>query len=73
MTAVRKLAVVVCCLAAPALFAQTKPATAAAPSTPPVTADTDRDIDNPRALRLSLDDALKTAMERNVGIQLSRY
>lgn len=73
MTAVRTLAVVVCCLAAPALFAQTKPATPAAPSTPPVTADTDRDVDNPRALRLSLDDALKTAMERNVGIQLSRY
>lgn len=47
--------------------------TTSAPATPPVTADTDKDLDNPRAMRLSLDDALKTAMERNVGIQVSRY
>ncbi len=39
----------------------------------PVSADTDRDLANPRALRLSLDDALKTTMERNVGVQLQRY
>ena len=47
--------------------------TTTAPATPPVIAETDRDVNNPRAMRLSLDDAIKTAMERNVGIQVSRY
>ena len=47
--------------------------TTVAPATPPVTADTDRDQNDPRALRLSLEDAVKTALERNVGIQVSRY
>ena len=40
---------------------------------PQVTADTDKDLTNPRALKLSLDDALKTAVEGNIGIQLQRY
>ena len=43
------------------------------PATTNVSADTDRDLNDPRALRLSLDDAIKTAMERNVGIEVSRY
>lgn len=98
MTAVRQFTAVVCCLAAPALFAQTtgatrkattkkpaaatvttaptteaNPTTTTAPATPAVTADTDRDVNDTRALRLSLQDAINTAMERNVGIQLSRY
>jgi outer membrane protein TolC len=92
MTAVRKITAAICCIAAPALFAQTtgstrrpsQPATvttttvetntmATTPATPAVTADTDRDVTDARALRLSLDDALKTALERNVGIQVSRY
>jgi HAE1 family hydrophobic/amphiphilic exporter-1 len=69
-------------MAAVTLAAQTTDTTkqepAAAPSTTqtvtaPVTADTDKDLQSPRALRLSLDDAVKTAMERNVGIQLQRY
>jgi outer membrane protein len=42
-------------------------------ATAPVTADTDQDLNNPRALHLTLDQAIKTAMERNVGIQLQRY
>jgi outer membrane protein len=45
----------------------------AAPQTPPVTADTDKDLSDPRALRLSLDDAVRTTMERNLGIQIQRY
>ena len=44
-----------------------------APATAAVTADTDRDANDPKALKLSLDDAIKTAMERNVGVQISRY
>lgn len=56
----------------------TNPATADVPAsdqaaTAPVTADTDKDLNNPRALKITLDDAIKTAMERNVGIQLQRY
>lgn len=47
--------------------------TTTAPAAPGVTADTDRDITDPKALRLSLDEAVKTALERNVGIQISRY
>ncbi len=42
-------------------------------ATAPVTADTDKDLSNPRALRLTLDEAIKTTMERNVGVQLQRY
>lgn len=89
MTAVRKLTAAVCLTAAPALFAQaTRPSgttvtttttaqantkTTSAPNAPGVVADTDRDINDGRALRLSLDDAIKTAMERNLGISVSRY
>lgn len=43
------------------------------PATAQVTADTDVDLTNPRALRLSLDTALMTAMERNLGIDVQRY
>jgi HAE1 family hydrophobic/amphiphilic exporter-1 len=48
-----------------------------APQTPratePVTAETDRDINNPRALQLSLTEALGTAMRENLGIELQSY
>jgi outer membrane protein len=76
MTAVRRLFAVICAFGAISLAAQTKPASPTpnvTPATEPVTADTDKDLTNPRALRLSLDDALKTAVERNVGISLQRY
>jgi outer membrane protein len=56
----------------PAQAEVTAPSTAQS-TTPPVTADTDKDLSSPRALRLSLDEAVKTAVERNVGIQLTRY
>jgi HAE1 family hydrophobic/amphiphilic exporter-1 len=42
-------------------------------ATAQVSAETDTDLTNPRALRLSLDDAIKTTMVRNVGISLQRY
>src|ERR1043166_9079541 len=38
-----------------------------------VTADTDRDVNNPRAMRLSLDDAIHTMLEKNIGVQIQRY
>jgi HAE1 family hydrophobic/amphiphilic exporter-1 len=60
-------------LAATALSAQTQTQAPAAPrTTETVTAETDQDINNPRALRLSLDQALQLAMERNLGIQVQR-
>src|SRR5437667_8561016 len=102
MTAVRRLLIIVCALAATMASAQTtrrprtnRPAPAPAPANPeptpttlttspaqsdmpardqaataPVTADTDKDVSNPRALHLTLDEAIKTTMERNIGIQL---
>jgi len=41
--------------------------------TAPVTADTDKDASDPRATRLSLDGAVHTAIEKNIGVQLQRY
>lgn len=43
------------------------------PPTATVVADTDADLTNPRALKLSLTDALLTAMQRNLGIDIQRY
>src|SRR5947209_16854205 len=42
-------------------------------ATAPVTADTDKDLTDPRALRLTLDQAISTTMERNIGVQVQRY
>ncbi len=42
-------------------------------ATPPVTADTDKDASDPKAMRLTLDDAVHTTIERNIGVQLQRY
>jgi HAE1 family hydrophobic/amphiphilic exporter-1 len=46
-----------------------------ADQTPTVTvsADTDKDVNNPRAMRLSLDDAIHTMLTKNIGVQLQRY
>lgn len=41
--------------------------------TAPVTADTDKDLTNPRALRLSLNDAISTSVAQNLGIQIQKY
>ncbi len=38
-----------------------------------VTADTDKDANNPRAMRLSLDDAIHTMLQKNIGLQIQRY
>jgi outer membrane protein len=54
-----------------------QPTVRVVPTTEPVTAppaaDTDKDVSDPRALKLSLDEALKTSMERNVGISIQRF
>jgi HAE1 family hydrophobic/amphiphilic exporter-1 len=78
MTAVRRLTTMTCVsLLATSLFAQTgtTPTTTnqARRTTDAVTAETDRDAADPRALRLSLREALQTAAERNLGIQLQGF
>ena len=75
MTAVRRLiTILLLSLATTALFAQTTPPGTRTPrAAEAVTAETDRDVDNPRALKLSLDEAIHTSMERNLGIQLQQY
>jgi len=76
MTAVRRLLMIVCAFAATIASAQTTTTVTTNPdqaATPVVSAPTDQDISNPRALRLTLDEAIKTTMERNIGLQLRRY
>jgi HAE1 family hydrophobic/amphiphilic exporter-1 len=71
MTAVRRLiTIILMSLAATALFAQETPAPRA---TEAVTAETDQDVNDPRALQLSLDQAIRTAMERNLGVALQEF
>lgn len=71
MTAVRRLIIIFSvALAALSLPAQETPAPRA---TEAVTAETDQDVNDPRALRLSLAEAIRTAVERNLGIQLQEY
>jgi outer membrane protein len=75
MTAVRRLLIIVCAFATIA-SAQTTTTVTTNPdqaATPAVTAPTDQDARDPRALRLTLDEAIKTTMERNIGLQLRRY
>ena len=71
MTAVRRLlTTLMLSLAATALLGQEAPAPRA---TEPVTAETDQDVNNPRAMKLSLDEAIRTSMERNLGVQLQEF
>ena len=80
MTAVRRL-ISIACLASAAItgsaqVTQTTTQTTNGPvprATEPVSAPTDKDISDPRALKLSLDDAVRTAIRQNLGIELSRY
>jgi outer membrane protein len=73
MTAVRRLITTIALsLAATTLLAQ-ETQTPAARATEAVTAETDRDVNDPRALSLSLDQAIRTAMERNLGVQLQEF
>jgi len=82
MTAVRRLTTILTLLiTAAGLSAQTTttPTPPPASQTPvqrttaPVTAETDQDVSNPRALRLSLDEAIHTAIRQNLGIELQSY
>ena len=80
MTAVRRLISIAClALAATTGSAQqtqttTQTTTASVPrATEPVTADTDKDLNDPRALKLTLDDAVRMSIKQNLGIELSRY
>jgi len=73
MTAVRRLITILMLSLAlstttGALFAQETPRATEMP-----TADTDRDATDPRALRLTLDGALNTALAQNLGVQLQTY
>lgn len=71
MTAVRRLITIfVLSLSATALIAQETPVSR---TTDPVTAETDQDANDPRALQLSLDEAIRTSMQRNLGVQLQSY
>lgn len=71
MTAVRRfITMFVLLLTASALFAQEAPAPR---TTEAVTAETDRDVNDPRALQLSLDKAVRTAIEHNLGVQLQEF
>ncbi|HEX7151803.1 MAG TPA: TolC family protein [Thermoanaerobaculia bacterium] len=75
MTAVRRLQLMLMSLfAATALFAQTTTtATTPGRQTDPVVAETDQDANNPQALRLSLDEAIRTSLANNLGIRLESY
>jgi outer membrane protein len=42
-------------------------------ATEPVTAETDRDVNDPRAMRLTLDEAINTALRQNLGVHLQQY
>lgn len=74
MTAVRRLLTIAClAVTAMSLGAQTTATTATPPrTTAPVTAETDQDLNNARALRLSLDEAIRVTMQNNLGIQVQR-
>lgn len=81
MTAVRRWTSIICLtLTAISLSAQTTTTTtqttvtaAGQRTTQPVSAETDKDLADPNALKLSLQDAFRTSMERNLGISLQSY
>ena len=74
MTAVRRfLTILTLTFAAFAAFAQDQQPAPTQRTTEPVTAETDKDVENARALRLSLDEAVRTTMVQNLGINIQRY
>ncbi|HEX7140723.1 MAG TPA: TolC family protein [Vicinamibacterales bacterium] len=81
MTAFRRLITIGCLSLAPFALGQQTPApmtqtateSEARRQTEPVTADTDKDLTDPRALKLSLDDAIHTSMRQNLGVDVQRY
>jgi outer membrane protein len=71
MTAFRRLITLLSLsLATTALLAQEAPV---ARTTEPVTAETDRDANDPRALRLSLNEAVSSTVSQNLGVELQRF
>ena len=75
MTFLRRLTAILCVsLTVLPLAAQTGQ-TAPPPTrtVEPVTAETDRDVENPEALRLGLTEALTVAVRNNLGIELQSY
>lgn len=75
MTVVRRLITIfVLSLVATTLLAQDTPAAStSARTTAPVVAETDQDVNSPRALKLSLEEAIRTSMQRNLGVQLQAF
>ena len=78
MSQIRRVLIFACiALSATALTAQTPGTTTTQQKdetyTAPVTAETDKDVSDPRAMRLSLDDAIRTAVAQNIGVQIQRY
>ena len=84
MTAFRRLITIGCLSLAPFALGQQTPAaqpmqTKTAPEsearrqTEPVTADTDKDVTDARAMRLSLDDAIHASIRQNLGVDIQRY
>lgn len=74
MTVFRRLPTILCLsLLATQLVAQTAETTTPSRTVEPVTAETDQDVNDPQALRLSLTDALGTAMRNNLGVELQSY
>ena len=75
MTAVRRLITTFSLLLTAATFAQETATTTTQVqrTTERVTAETDRDATDPRALRLSLGDAVNTAVQQNLGIQIQTF
>ncbi len=74
MSFIRRLTTILCLsLLATSLLAQTAQTTPPPRTTDPVTAETDRDANDPQALQLSLTEALTTAMRNNLGVELQSY
>jgi hypothetical protein len=75
MTVVRRLTMMTCVsLLATSLVAQAQTTqTTQRRTTDAVTAETDKDVNDPQAMKLSLDQALATAAQRNLGIELQGY
>jgi outer membrane protein TolC len=74
MAIFRRLTSILCLsLAATVVAAQAQTTPPAPRTTEAVTAETDRDADHPRALRLNLGEALGTAIRNNLGVELQSY
>jgi len=79
MTAVRRLITIttLAALTATAALAQQTPSqqqtTPPGRTTSTVTAETDRDVNDPRAIRLTLTEAIGTAMQQNLGVQIQGF